>query len=321
MREEVKQRALDAINRMMRDGVGIMEASRLARTSRRTVKNYMRLEGIRTLKRGGRMKVIPNMQQRINAFILHMNRGYSATASARAVGTTVRTMARKTVGGVPIIVRGARRWELNVLPLFRHSIVVYGRITGLGDNVQGSGVLPPNLSQGQEEEQPTVEDEDIKSPEADTAIWFQVDFNNFISTLTRGEVGKYYTPLIMDALKEQLETPNIVDTDIVEKFLNNDDVVSHSTATGRLDSGEISRLEQLLSRYDVSLKTPANYGVDDNFIPEEVEFIPIGSLGEVESLGDFQIFFLRDDEQSIYPEDAPEVIRVEYDLADELDFS
>ncbi len=71
----------------------------------------------------------------------------------------------------------------------------------------------------------------------------------------------------------------------------------------------------------MSLKTPVNYGVDDNFIPEEIEFIPIGSLGEVESLGDFQIFMLRDDEPSIYPEDAPEVIRVEYDLADELDFS
>jgi len=30
---------------------------------------------------------------------------------------------------------------------------------------------------------------------------------------------------------------------------------------------------------------------------------------------------LRDDEPSIYPEDAPEVIRVEYDLSDEVDFS
>lgn len=328
MREEVKQRALDAINRMMRDGIGVMEASRLARTSRRTVKKFMKREGIRTLRKKGKLKIVPSMKQRINAFILHMNRGYSATASAKAVGTTVRTMARKTVNGIPIIVKVDRRWELNVLPIFRHSIVVYGRITGLGDNVQGSGALPkerilPPTAQSQEEA--SVDDGDIKSPDADTAIWFQVDFNNFLSTLPRNEVGRYYTPLIMQALKNQLETADVVDTNLVEKFKNNDDVLSHSSATGRLTDDEITRLEQILNRYDVSLMTPANYGVDDNFIPDEVEFIGIDALGEETSLGDFQIFMLRDDEPAIYPSDSsgnpvPEVIVLDYNLADELDY-
>lgn len=325
MREEVQQRALDAINRMMRDGVGIMEAARLARTSRRTIKNLMRLQGIRSRMRGGRMKIVPSMAQRINAFILHMNNGYSATASAKAVGTTVRTMKRKEKDGVPIMIKDptTNRWVLNVVPLYHHSIVVYGRIKGLGDNVQGSGDLPVDrLSGDQRGQQPEVEPEDIKSPEADTAIWFQVDFNDFVSTLSRSKVGAYYAPLIMDALKAQLETPNIRDVELAERFMNNQDVRNHSSATGRLEDDEITRLEQIMSRYDVKLDTPANYGVDDNLIPEEVEFINIASLGPEVSIGDFQIFMLRDSPASVYPQDEngnpyPIEIRVDYNLADE----
>jgi hypothetical protein len=319
MREEVRQRALDALNRMMRDGLGIMEAARVSRSSRRSIRNMMRESGIRAVMRGGRLKVIPSMEQRINAFIMHMNQGYSATASAKAVSTTVRTMRGKTKGGSPIIVKNTStgKWELNVLPMYHHSIVVYGRITGLGDNVQGSGNLPVERLSGDQQNRQPEEPDDIKSPEADSAIWFQVDFNDFISTLSRGEVGSFYAPKIMEALKEQLETPNIVDVDMVERFLNNDDVRTHSSANGRLGSDEITRLEQIMSRYDVSMKTPANYGVDDNLIAEEVEFVEKSALGPEVSIGDFQIFMLRDDETSTYPSDSPEEIRFDYDLSDE----
>ena len=319
MREEVRQRALDAINRMMRDGMGIMDAARASRSSRRSIRNLMRANGIRAVMRNGRLKVIPSMEQRINAFIMHMNQGYSATASAKAVSTTVRTMRRKTKDGMPIIIKNTTtdRWELNVVPLYHHSIVVYGRITGLGDNVQGSGNLPVERLSGDQQNRQPEEPEDIKSPEADSAIWFQVDFNDFISTLARNEVGSFYAPKIMEALKQQLETPNIVDVDLVEKFLNNDDVRNHSSANRRLEDGEITRLEQIMSRYDVSLMTPANYGVDDNLIAEEIEFIDKASLGDEVSIGDFQIFMLRDDEPSIYPSDRPEEIRFDYDLSDE----
>jgi len=317
MREEVQQRALEAINRMMRDRIGIMKASRLARSSRRSVKNYMALKGIRSKIIGGNMRIVPNMTQRINSFIMHMNNGYSATASAKAVGTTVRTMARKDVNGTPIILKEGRRWKLNVVPLYRHSIVVYGRIVGLGDNIQGSGEVPTSLDTNKPDSQEGVSEEDIKSPDADTAIWFQVDFDDFITTLSRDKVGAYYRPLIMDALREQLETPNISDESLALRFLNNDDVRQHSVSNGRLENQEVSRLEQIMSRYNVRLYSPPNYGVDDNMMPRDIELIPITELGKEVSFGDFQVFMLRDDEPSLYPPDAPVEIRVDYDLADE----
>jgi len=324
MREDVQQRALEAINRMMRDGIGIMRASRLSRTTRRTVRNYMRLKGIRSKMVRGNLKIVPSMEQRINSFIMHMNNGYSATASAKAVGTTVRTMARKEINGNPIIIRGDRFWELNVVPLYRQSIVVYGRITGLGDNIQGSGAVPPELDENRPDNQSNLQEDDIKSPEADTAIWFQVDFDDFITTLDRQRVGAFYRPLIMEALREQLETPNIPDESLALRFLNNEDVRQHSTENNRLQDGEITRLEQIMNRYNVRLHTPANYGVDDNLIPRDVEFISLDELGQEVSFGDFNVFMLRGDEPSIYPQEEngrpyPVEIRLDYNLQDELE--
>lgn len=319
MREEVQQRALEAINRMMRDGIGIMRAARIARSSRRSIHNYMRLQGIRHRIARGRMRIIPSMQQRINAFVMHMNSGYSATASAKAVGTQVRTMARKEIDGNPIILKVGNRWRLNVVPLYRHSLVVYGRIVGLGDNIQGSGGVPQGLEGNRPDEQENLQEEDIQSPDADTAIWFQVDFDDFITTLPRGSVGAYYRPFIMDALREQLETPNIPDESLALRFLNNDDVRQHSIANNRLEDGEVTRLEQIMSRYNVRLYSPPNYGVDDNMMARDIEMIPIQELGEEVSFGDFQVFMLRDDETAIYPRDGPVEIRLDYDLRDEIE--
>jgi hypothetical protein len=284
----------------------------------------MRMQGIRSKMVRGNLKIMPNMTQRINSFIMHMNNGYSATASAKAVGTTVRTMARKEVNNVPIIVKEGHFWRLNVLPLYRQSIVVYGRIIGLGDNIQGSGAVGEGLDENRPDAQSNIQEDDIKSPEADTAIWFQVDFDDFITTLDRQRVGAYYRPLIMDALRLQLETPNIPDESLALNFLNNDDVRQHSTANNRLEDGEITRLEQIMSRYNVRLHTPANYGVDDNMMPRGVEFIALDELGEEVSFGDFQVFMLRGDEPSIYPQDGngrpyPVEIRLDYNLQDELE--
>ncbi len=284
----------------------------------------MKMQGIRSKMVRGNLKIMPNMTQRINSFIMHMNNGYSATASAKAVGTTVRTMARKEVNNVPIIVKEGLYWRLNVLPIYRQSIVVYGRIIGLGDNIQGSGAVGGGLDENRPDAQSNLQEDDIKSPEADTAIWFQVDFDDFITTLDRQRVGAYYRPLIMDALRLQLETPNIPDESLALNFLNNDDVRQHSTANNRLEDGEITRLEQIMSRYNVRLHTPANYGVDDNMMPRDVEFIALDELGEEVSFGDFQIFMLRGDEPSIYPQDGngrpyPVEIRLDYNLQDELE--
>ena len=73
------------------------------------------------------------------------------------------------------------RWILNILPLYDHSLVVYGRLIGLGDNVQGDTAI---AVEGQEEEQL----EEVRSPDA-PSIWWQIDFEHFKSTLEDEFVG------------------------------------------------------------------------------------------------------------------------------------
>ena len=79
-----------------------------------------------------------------------------------------------------------------------------------------------------------------------------------------------------------------------------------------------------MNRYNVRLYSPPNYGVDDNLMPRDIEMVQRDELGEEVSFGDFQIFMLREDETAIYPQDGsgrpyPVEIRVDYNLADELD--
>ena len=114
-----------------------MEAAKLAGSSRRSIRKYMRLAGIRGVIKKGKLHIVKTMEQKIHEFILHMSRGDSATAAAKKAHTQVRTMSRKEVDGSPIIVKVGNKWVLNAYPLYRHMITLYGHIVGLGDSIQG----------------------------------------------------------------------------------------------------------------------------------------------------------------------------------------
>jgi predicted transcriptional regulator len=303
MKPAVVQRVLVALDLMIRGGYGIMEAAKEAGTTRRAIRNYLVMKKIRTYKEKGKLKIAKNLKQRMYEFIQNMADGDSATKAARKAKTTVKTMSKQEIDGNFIIEKVDRFWEITVYPLHTHSMVIYGHIIGLGDNIQGK-----------------TEDVDgeIKSPDAPD-IWWQIDFDEFDSTLDEWEVGEFYSPKIVEWLRNELQMPLFTNDSLVERFIGHEGVEEHALDSDRVDDEGnmlVSSLENLLSRYNVRLHEVVNYGIDDNHPHRQVQWVSKHALGEKDSLGRFQIFFVKD-EPMTYPKDGPLEMVYEYNLNDE----
>lgn len=293
-----QQRALRAIALMVQQGYGIMAAANRAGSSRRSIHKYMKYAGIKFSIRKSKMEIVKTMEQKIYEFVLHMSRGESATQAAKNAHTTIKTMSRKELEGHSIIVRDNGRWKLNVFPLYKHSIVLYGHIIGLGDNIQGK----------------YEEHGRLESPDA-PSIWWQIDFDMFESTLPDNEVGEFWTPYIVEWLRDELQMPVEVNDVLAFRFLSNEDVFDHAEELGRIVDGDlmVSRLENVMSRYNVRIHDYVNYGVDDNHLNREFEWVAADDLGETIAEGKFQVFFV-DEESKTYPAEGPLDMEFEYDL-------
>ena len=303
MKPAVVQRVLVALDLMIRGGYGIMEAAKEAGTTRRAIRNYLVMKKIRTYKEKGKLKIAKNLKQRMYEFIQNMADGDSATKAARKAKTTVKTMSKQEIDGNSIIEKVDRFWEITVYPLHTHSMVIYGHIIGLGDNIQGK-----------------TEDVDgeIKSPDAPD-IWWQIDFDEFDSTLDEWEVGEFYSPKIVEWLRNELQMPLFTNDSLVERFIGHEGVEEHALDSDRVDDDGnmlVSSLENLLSRYNVRLHDVVNYGIDDNHPHRQVQWVSKHALGEKDSLGRFQIFFVKD-EPLTYPKDGPLEMVYEYNLNEE----
>ena len=303
MKPAVVQRVLVALDLMIRGGYGIMEAAKEAGTTRRAIRNYLVMKKIRTYKEKGKLKIAKNLKQRMYEFIQNMADGDSATKAARKAKTTVKTMSKQEIDGNSIIEKVDRFWEITVYPLHTHSMVIYGHIIGLGDNIQGK-----------------TEDVDgeIKSPDAPD-IWWQIDFDEFDSTLYEWEVGEFYSPKIVEWLRNELQMPLFTNDSLVERFIGHEGVEEHALDSDRVDDDGnmlVSSLENLLSRYNVRLHDVVNYGIDDNHPHRQVQWVSKHALGEKDSLGRFQIFFVKD-EPLTYPKDGPLEMVYEYNLNEE----
>ena len=304
MSPQAQQRALRALSLMIKEGFGIMKASELAKSSRRSVKKYMKLFGIKTKKgKRGKLVIVKTLQQRMHEFIMYMSKGDSATKAAKKANTQVRTMAKQRVDGKPIIVKEDGFWKLNAFPLYTHSLVIYGYLVDMDGNIQGNSI---------------EEDGEIKSPDAPD-IWWQIDFNEFLSTLPDYEVGEFYKDDIVEMLREQLELPLVENETLAERFLGNEKVLDSALELGRVDDDGnmlVTPLENLVNRYEIKMNEFINYGIDDNHLDREINYVSKEDLGEVESLGLFQIFFVKD-EPLAYPPEGPLEIIYEYNLNNE----
>ena len=312
MKVDVEQRALLALELLLNRDLSMTKATRLALTTPRTFKKYLQYKGIKWIIKDHRFKIVRTPEQKRYEMIDLMNQGKSATAACKELETTVKTMSKQTLedsAGVeqPIIVRKGGYWLTDFIRVENYSLVYYGGITGLSGATLGRG----------EQKGPTATADEADEEYMD--IWWQVDFENWPSTLESHNVGEFWKPKVMTVLRKRLETLGISDPDLAKSFLGNSKVSAHAAGTGRISATgtlDLTRLEQILQRYEVKMMTDVSSGVDDNLIfrPPTYEYTP--DLGDVDSAGRFQVMFLNKDTALAYPI-TPETLNVVHNLADE----
>jgi hypothetical protein len=323
LRAVSNERARIALAIMQREGLGIEAAAARVKTTRRNVRRFMKDMSITTRlsrRRGDRGKILVIRQplQKVKDFIDDMNQGMSATVAARKSHTTVRTMSKILVKGEPLLVKTNNRWQLNVLIKHIYSLVYYGYLTGLGGKIQGGGEDHPDEHQYGEEEEGLIESPDAPS------VWWQIDFDYFVSTLPEELVGQFWKPAIMQWLRMELENPNLIETGISTNFLGNADVERDAIDNDRIDSDgnmKLTQIEAWMTRYDMTMHPTVNFGLDDNHTPRDVDFEPISTITAgfpVTAEGKFQIIIRREDEVYTYPKTGPKNLLFKYDLSDEV---
>lgn len=304
----VVERVEQALMLMQRHGWGVDRAAKYVHTDRRSVYRYLQLRGIKWAKKGPLKQVFikkPAEAKKVD-FLFHMAQGKSATKAAREVKSTVRTMSKVKHDGKPIISKVGRRWEANFIPVYRHRLVVYGTMTGFTGKTLGRAKTPPQDAKG-------TQDDSLDKDYAE--IWWQVDFDNFRSTLDTMQVGECHAPRIFALLQQQFETPSIVNANIATSFQTDPRIRLDMASTGRGTNPltlNLTRLETIFQRYDLQFDDDYRWGVDDSAGLEPVGLYDTASMGAkkfFQPQGKFQIVVLRKGRVDYYPD---EPIRVHY---------
>ena len=125
----------------------------------------------------------------------------------------------------------------------------------------------------------SVQDDKLDKDYAD--IWWQIDFDNFRSTLDTLQVGECHAPQIFELLKEKLETPSVKNQNLVSSFQTDPRIKLDLVATGRGTNPadiELSELENLFGRYNLSFDDDYQWGVDDSMGLEPVALMPTSQM-------------------------------------------
>jgi len=309
MTAALENRVMLAIDRMLTLDEGIYQAARAAGTTRASIFKWLTANKIAWSRSGksGKIVIEPPMSARINSFLSSMGDGKSASKSAKEAGTTVRTMSRQTLDDgsgkqVSIISKVGNRWESNFLPIFRHNLVVYGKLIGLGDKLQGKkgGNVGPLKRGSKGRADPNYAD-----------IWWQFDLDGFYSTFNAVETAQFYKPMLVAFLKGKFESFDVKDPLLGSKFMQNSKVAYHATQNNRLTKSmnlvNVSKLEQLLQRYNLRFAEKINIGVDSNRLdassttPEFMSKTAAFVQTPITIDGVFQTFFLTQNDLKIFP--------------------
>ena len=309
-------RAAVAVNRVLTLGDSFTAAAKATSTTVATMKRWLANNSVSISNQNGRWVINRSPAQKIPEFLELIWNGDSATSAARTVNSTVNTMSNQMLpddSGVqrPIIVKVGNNWTPNFIGVRDYSMTLHGSLIGLNDAVQGRG----------QQAGPDAQQDEADTEYAD--IWWQVDFNNFSSTLGLGEVGQFWKNDIVSYLRQYLETPNMSNTTLANRFLGNADVVSHANSNDRIaanGSMSVSRLEQFLERYDLRMSPDVTVGVEPaSGLVSPITWYWVGDFADDGSdriaSGLWQVMFLTNAERQEYPI----TINFEYDLLDEIE--
>ena len=310
---DVIARVEQALMLMDKLGWGVDKASKFVKTDRRSVYRYLTLRGIKWAKKGNLNQVViqrPPSAKKVQ-FLHLMSKGESATKAAKQLNTTVRSMKKVTHDGKPIISKKGRKWVANFMPVYRHRLVVYGTMSGFTGKTLGRNKTAPH-------EVESTQDDKLDKDYAD--IWWQVDFDNFKSTLDTLQVGECHAERIFNLLKEKLETPSMTNANLVKSFQTDPRINVDLAATGRgtnPNTIEISELENLFGRYQLQFDDDYQWGVDDSMGLEPVELVPTSKLAPnryFQPQGKFQVIVLRKGRVDYYPP-QPLIIHYRFTVA------
>ena len=312
--EGASNRAAIAILRVISLGESFSAAAKAVGTTRRTMLNYVSQNEVPIQKmNSGRWEIIKSASQKVPELLELMYEGDSATSACRQLNTTVRTMSSQmlpdTAGDLlPVIIKEGNSWTPNFVGVREYSMTLHGQLLGFNDSVQGRGIL----------EGPDANQDEADNEYAD--IWWQVDFNNFQSTLPIDRVGVYWQPEIMAYLRNLLELPSVENAGLANRFLGNINVANNAVTNDRVDSANnmtLSVLEEFLERYDIRMGPDSTVGVE----PARGLSAPISYISMADWLSDplrvspglWQVMFLTNANLEAYP--IP--ITFEYNLLQE----
>jgi len=306
MNEETENRVKLALDLMARNGWGIERASKQAKTTRRTVKRYADKQGIDLKTQVGKaIKVIRKPEDKIEDFLTLIHNGNSATASAKQLKTTVKTMSKKTYKGIPIIEKRGNFWECNFVPVYEYEIVYYGELLSFDGKIQGRGVLSgPDANKPKNKKNQDEEYADI---------WWQLDVSMF-STLPPEQVAKAYQKEVMNAITKKFLSVNVKNASLSRKFKQNADVLDDMKDKRRDKSEKVTVLENITKRYDIHFDEPTG-NIDEDFdFSNTIDFVPVGKYVDKKkkrATGKFQLFYLRKGNAQGY---GPIDVRIDYRL-------
>ena len=247
--EETQNRVLYALRLMQTNGWGIERSAKVAKTTRRSVRKYGELLGVKFKgKEGTALQFIGLPIQKIEDFLIKMHRGQSATQSAKDLKTTVRTMSKQTYKGQPIIKKDNGRWVSQFIPEEKIVMQFYGHIR----NPQGN-VLGGNNVSGPDATSP--KNRKNRNPDY-MEIWWDAFVYDFGTTFgTPGEAQMFWKDKILAVIKNNMESLGIQDANLMNKFKTNTTVMTQMKTDSRVPPPyTVSALEQITERYGVGIE-------------------------------------------------------------------
>ena len=247
--DETQNRVLYALRLMQSNGWGIERAAKVAKTTRRSVRKYGQHLGVKFKgKEGTALQFIGQPIQKIEDFLIKMNRGMSATQAAKSLKTTVRTMSKQTYKGQPIVKKENGRWVSQFVPEEKIVMQFYGHIRNPQGNILGgNNVSGPDATASKNK---SKRDPDYME------IWWDAFVYDFGTTFaTPGEAQLFWKDVIVKVIKQNMEKLGIQDATLMNQFSTNATVAQQMQTDSRVPPPyTVSALEQVTQRYGVVLE-------------------------------------------------------------------
>lgn len=314
----VMERVNRAISVMEYQGIGMYTAARRSGTTARTIKKYLKREGLGFKIRKGRYKVIKALKLRVEDAMCDMSTGVSASEAARNHGTTLASLKKMQYRGRPVLRKVGGKWKSNYICIYDWSVVFFGRVRNMEGNNMGN---PQPLQEAPDDKYATI-------------LW-QYDCNTFKTPLDPVKLCEFHPQRVLDMLRAKLVNTVRANPTAADAILNQPTHGAKAAAQATLDLGlkripsneelreimQLSYLDAYFKKYKLDFDDEISCGVDDNLTPRRPKFVAVSYFQRKAQLvmktkGKFEIIVRRGADAYHYPP-TPASISYSHDWKDE----